>query len=316
MSKHSYVIAIDWGTSHLKAHLCQVNSDQSLTAIGFKQGAGVSKVVDSFEQELSRCIFDWIGQYGKLPILMAGQIGSSIGWQEAPYLPCPASAQMLAEQCLAFEFEHHQVFIVPGLSCEHLDGNKDVMRSEEIQILGWLDSEPHHKHGKHILCLPGTHTKWVLVDEGKITTFKSAMTGELFNILSNHSILIQEKSDELNIDVFKQGATYTLKARSGNFSHGLFTVRSKQLFNQIQPKDACSYLSGILIGSDVRAALFANEWQISGDSCVEIIGSSQLATCYQSAFALHNVNANVCSINALTVAGFSLIHQALFANLS
>lgn len=312
MIKHTHVIAIDWGTSHLKAHLCQVNDDLSLTAIGFKQGSGVSKVEDSFEQELSRCIFDWVGQYGKLPILMAGQIGSSIGWHQAPYLPCPASANLLANDSLKFNFEHHQVYIVPGLSCQHHDGNQDVMRSEEIQILGWLESDSRHKVGEHLLCLPGTHTKWVLVQNGNITLFKSAMTGELFDILSNHSILIQGKSSQFNQRVFDKGARYTLQSNTGNFTHGLFTVRSKQLFSEITAQEAPAYLSGLLIGSDIRAAINADEWQFDTFAQVEIIGASHLADCYKSAFSIENVSANVCSINELTVLGFSMIHQELY----
>lgn len=305
------LIAVDWGTSHLRAYLCELTSDAQLQLHQVKLGAGVSKVENGFEQELFQCIQPWLESHGNLKILMAGQIGSSIGWRETEYLPCPVTPSDIASKCLGFNAKGMDVAIVPGVSCQHTNGVRDVMRGEELQVLGWLQMDEKHQQGEHLICLPGTHTKWVKVTNGKITVFKTALTGELFDLLSNQSVLIQQQSLENDFASFEQGVLFTLKSSPGSFVHGLFSVRSKQLFDELTPIQAQSYLSGLLIGSDVRAALNAEEWQLNEVAEVSIIGSSHLAQSFAHAIQLAGITANVIDEQQATLNGFGVVAHLL-----
>ncbi len=305
------VIVIDWGTSHLRAYLCQLSTKNQLQLIDTKFALGVTKCNKKFEAELFNCIDDWVKKFGKLPIRMTGQIGSSIGWKETSYLPCPVSPDEIANACLEFICRGHDISIVPGVSCQFEDKHHDVMRGEELQVLGWLNLEPNHQQGKYLVCLPGTHTKWVMVENGKIILFKTAMTGELFDLLNNQSVLIQTPSSDFNESSFEQGAKYTLESELGNFSHGVFSVRSNQLFGKLSQEEASSYLSGLLIGSDVRAAINASEWDIHSLNNVIIIGADHLSNCFSTALSMQNIPSTICDAKLSTISGFSKLNQPL-----
>ena len=182
----SHVIAVDWGTSNLRAYLCEVLLNGQLKLSQTKNGCGVSKIETSFEAELMTLIQPWFDEFPQTPVILSGLIGSSIGWKEVPYLSSPVSPQLLADTCYRFKCQDHAMFIVPGVSCYIKTGSPEVMRGEELQVLGWLQLNESHKEGLHLICLPGTHTKWVLVKDGAIQCFKTSMTGELFDILCQH----------------------------------------------------------------------------------------------------------------------------------
>jgi len=305
------VIVIDWGTSHLRAYLCQQSSGKQLQLIETKLGLGVTKCQQNFEAELFACIDGWLENYGNLPIQLTGPIGSSVGWKETSYFPCPVTPEDISKACLTFTCRGHEISIVPGISCKLNDEHHDVMRGEELQILGWLNLHQSHCRGSHLLCLPGTHTKWVLVENGKIILFKTAMTGELFDLLNNQSILIQSPSSEFNETAFKKGAKFTLDSELGDFSHGIFSVRSNQLFGKLPQEEASSYLSGLLIGSDVRAAFNATEWDFSSLNQVVVIGAEHLSHCFSSVLSMKNVPSVIYNDKPITLSGFSKLNQSL-----
>ncbi|REL30658.1 2-dehydro-3-deoxygalactonokinase [Thalassotalea euphylliae] len=309
--EHADLIAIDWGTSHLRAYLCQYRQDNSLRLLATSYARGVTKVTHGFEQELFNCIAPWQAHYQHLPIIMAGQIGSSIGWQETTYLPCPISPNMVAQSCLHFTCRDQQLSIVPGLHCSHENNHRDVMRGEELQVLGWLAQDQAHQQGQHLICLPGTHTKWVLVDDGQVKLFKTAMTGELYDLLSHHSVLIQDAHGEFCPHAFASGAQYTLASALGSFIHGLFSARSKQLFKELAPEHATSYLSGMLIGSDVRAAINATEWSFEQLNSVSIIGNNTLSQRFSEVLTMQQIATTRYDVEAITLAGFASVYQQL-----
>ena len=311
MHIHQYAVAVDWGTSHLRAFLCKVNSDKTLLLTDNATSLGVNKVINSFEQTLFDCIAPWVVQYGKMPIFMMGQIGSSIGWKETLYLPCPIQPNDIVANCITFHCSGHDITITPGLSCQLSNDNYDVMRGEELQVLGWLQQNPQHFSGTHLICLPGTHTKWVLIKSGKIELFKTAMTGELFDLLSNQSILIQKVQSIFDQGSFIKGADFTLKSERGSFTHGLFSVRSKQLFGELSHSQATSYLSGLLIGSDVRAAMNAEEWQLSQLGEVSIIGETHLSEQFSQVLKMHGMKTHLYKVNDMTMLGFNSISKLL-----
>jgi len=309
--QRSYFIAVDWGTSRLRAYLCMVDDNNQLQLIARTSGLGVSKVTHSFSATLQICIEPWESEYGKLPVFMSGQIGSSIGWHETDYLPCPISPDQVASRCLTFASNGYDITIIPGLSCLLANQNHDVMRGEELQVLGWLQQNEHHQIGSHLICLPGTHTKWVLVQDGKIVLFKTAMTGELYDLLVNHSVVIQDKSSTFNSEAFDLGARFTLQSEAGSFVHGLFSVRSKQLFGQIAPQHSTSYLSGLLIGSDVRAAINATEWDFDALDKIAIIGSPHLSRSFARVLELEGYKTQICKLTVNTLAGFNSVFKSL-----
>ncbi len=306
----NYIIVVDWGTSHLRAYLCKVMTDGQFEHVDSAYALGVSKCEPNFQQELMHCIQPWAEQFGKLAIYLAGQIGSSIGWKEAPYLPCPVAPGKIAQSCLEFNCQGHKISVIPGVSCQLDDNNYDVMRGEEIQVLGWLQLHKSHSVGRHLLCLPGTHTKWVLIENGEIQLFKTAMTGELYDLLSNQSVLIQQPTSNFDCAAFAKGAKYTLESELGNFSHGIFSVRSKQLFGELSPEQASSYLSGLLIGSDVRAAINAHQWQLNATTKVTIIGDAHLSQCFADVLTMQNISSEICEVSKTTLLGFSSVYQA------
>lgn len=309
MPNHSYIIVVDWGTSYLRAYLCKIEVDGTLHLNDIKHSLGVNKIAASFEDTLMTCILPWVNLYGKLPIFMSGQIGSSIGWKETVYLSCPISPLEIVSGCLEFECNGHFITIIPGLSCKLSNDNYDAMRGEELQVLGWLQLDPHHSQGEYLICLPGTHTKWVLVQNGEIQLFKTAMTGELYDLLTNNSVLIQEKSNVFDEVAFNQGANFTLNSERGSFTHGLFSVRSKQLFGELSAAKANSYLSGLLIGSDVRAAVNANEWRLELLDNVVIIGAQQISDLFAKVLNSHGVTTSIYNVTDTTILGFNCVYQ-------
>jgi 2-dehydro-3-deoxygalactonokinase len=310
---HEYIVAVDWGTSHLRAFLCKVNKDNPLKLVDKAYSLGVHKVIHSFEQTLFDCISPWLSQYGKVPIFMIGQIGSSLGWKETNYLPCPTKLGGIAAQGVNFTCAGHEVTIIPGLSCRLSNDNYDVMRGEELQTLGWLQQDTQRFKGTHLVCLPGTHTKWVLIKEGKVELFKTAMTGELFDLLTNHSILIKKCDATFDQPAFKKGADFTLKSELGSFTHGLFSVRSKQLFGELTNSQASSYLSGLLIGSDVRAAMNAEEWNLPELGEVSIIGAKHLSQQFSQVLEIHGIKTNMCKVTDMNLLGFNAVYQQILA---
>lgn len=310
-----YVITVDWGTSFLRAYLCEITGQNNLRLIDTKIGRGVCKCDRNFEQELMSCIEGWEPTYGKLPVFMAGQIGSSIGWKEAQYLPCPLTPIDVAFGCFNFEVNGYEINIVPGASCQFPDESFDVMRGEEVQILGWMQLNLAHQSGTHIVCLPGTHTKWVLIKEGVIQYFKTAMTGELFDILSNRSLLIEEPNDELNIEAFTEGAEHVLQGEAGGFSHDLFSVRSKQVMDQLGKQQAESYLSGILLAADVRAASQSHYWNFQQVDSIHIVGSAKLSDCFAKVLTLMGYKNEIYDAKQTSLLGFaSIFKQRIISN--
>src|SRR5262249_41381474 len=127
-----------------------------------------------------------------LPTILSGMVGSSFGWTQTGYVACPAQPDRIAAACVALR--EGRIHIVPGLSCRNRLQAPDVLRGEETQVLGALHLQPNLRAGQHLLCLPGTHTKWVVLDDGAITEFLTAPTGELFSVIQDHSVLVADRA--------------------------------------------------------------------------------------------------------------------------
>ena len=249
MSSTRPLIAIDWGTSSLRGARLGA-SGQVLESREFPRGI-LTVPPGQFEAVFDELFGDWMQAPGAL-CLISGMAGSRQGWQEAPYCPCPAGFAELGQHLLWLQ--PRRIALVPGLSCLRTDtlNTPDVMRGEEVQIFGALQMTGRESA---TLVLPGTHSKWVQVQSGRVTQFQTFMTGEVFALMSQHSILgktmdLQGAFDEA---VFLQGVnTIQQTQQSGSVLHQLFAVRTLGLFERLSAAQLPSYLSGLLIGEELR----------------------------------------------------------------
>ena len=254
MNREHY-IAGDWGTSRLRLTLCR--GEEVLES---RRGPGIGALREPAAAALRPLIAGWRETYGPLPLLLCGMAGSRNGWRETPYLPCPADLRALGEAALRFEEDDTPVAIAPGLSCRSRLGAPDVMRGEETQIAGALALQPALGTGRHLLCLPGTHSKWAYLEDGRVRDFLTALTGELFALLRDGSTLMRaaqavaDARDDSN-DGFDQGLEAAAGPSSASLLHALFAVRSRQLIDGRSHDWALAYLSGLMIGADVRGAM-------------------------------------------------------------
>lgn len=182
-----------------------------------------------------------------LPALFCGAIGSNVGWTAVPYVDCPAGLEAISA---GVSQVRDDVWIVPGLRCEGLAGACDVLRGEETKALGWLALAPGRRRGPHLVCQPGTHPKWLVLEDGRVSRFLSAFTGELFAVLSQHSIL---RNDGAAHDKAAFEAGLAAAADGDALLNRLYTARSRVAGGAADPMSTGSYLSGLLIGAEVAA---------------------------------------------------------------
>ncbi len=246
------MLAIDWGTSSLRVYRLD---DDGRVSDSRHLPNGILAVKDgAFAQTLEDAAGDWMDA-GAGPVLMSGMIGSRQGWQEAAYVPCPASLPDIASamspvQWISPGHSPRHGWIAPGLSRLGSTGVNDVMRGEEVQILGILHELGN---GAHQVCLPGTHSKWASVRDQRINAFSTYMTGEVFAVLKQHSILGRTMTgSDFDESAFVDGVGRA--AERGGLLHHLFGVRAESLAGRINDKQSAAYLSGILIGHELRAA--------------------------------------------------------------
>ena len=265
------MIAIDWGTSAFRAYRLDAAG-----AVRERRQAqrGVLAVENrAFAEVLEAEIGDWLAtEHG--PVWMSGMVGSRQGWREVPYVPCPADAEGIAAGCLEIGWgDGRRAAIVPGLLCRDASGVPDVMRGEETQILGALDALA----GMRTACLPGTHSKYATLGGGRIERFATHMTGEVFGALWRHTILGRLGGAETDRDDDAFDAGVARSAESEGLLHHLFGVRGRGLLGELPPASLAPYLSGILIGHEVRAA--------APRGPVGVIGTAELVRLYLRAFA-------------------------------
>ena len=267
------MIGVDWGTSNLRAFRFDARGKVIDTR---RAAAGVATVSDgNFEKVLSEAIGDWLAEDREL--VLAGMVGSRSGWLEAPYLACPVELHALAQHLAEPASSIGRCRIVPGVSSMGQGGRGDVMRGEETQLLGaGLDDG--------VVLLPGTHSKWATLDQGRLRSFRTAMTGELFAVLLEHSLLGRQERepDTSNMAAFKRGVLRSLDDPSLVMT--LFSARAEVLLGSLAPDDVPDYLSGLLIGAEVSAMAPAQ-------SPVTIVGEPGLAQRYRDALIAAGVEA-------------------------
>lgn len=271
-------IAVDWGTSNARFALCGEGGQ----ALETREAPGAAQSRGKFAAVFDEATAGWNAKHGALPAVMCGMVGSAFGWVEAPYLPCPADLNELADSLVPVR---DGVYVVPGMRCTNPLGAPDVMRGEETQLLGAVSGGGVARDGRVLACLPGTHTKWVSMSGGVVQEFLTAPTGELFALLCEHSVLVRDPSTPITHSPhdFERGLAEAAR-HPGTFVHQVFQARSLRLDKQLSADGAASWTSGLLIGADVNGAL-ALFGSHDASSPVLIIGTPRLTESYALALS-------------------------------
>jgi 2-dehydro-3-deoxygalactonokinase len=225
---------------------------------------------------------DEIGAPKTLAVIACGMVGSRQGWIEAPYVDTPAPIDAILKGAVRVPNQPRDIRIVPGLA-QRLTDAPDVMRGEETQLAG-AGLPPN---GRHLVCMPGTHSKWVEVEASAVAGFGTWPTGELFSLLATHSILrhsLGESPAPVSPDneIFRHACAAALE-EGGDVAASLFAIRAASLLQDLQPTDAAARLSGLLIGGEIASARRRHG---AGQEPVTLIASGALGALYQRAFDL------------------------------
>lgn len=302
MSESVAWIAVDWGTSNLRGWTL----DSHGTVLASRNSPkGMGKLArDEFPAALGELLSD-IDLAGPTDVLVCGMAGARQGWLEAPYLEAPTDLKALLKGAVRPDSgsEKLKVSILPGV-CQK-QGGDNVMRGEETQLLGLATTLPGYSG---LVCMPGTHSKWALLDGTTIAHFTTAMTGEMFEILSTHSVLRHSLGGDLNTPERAEG--FAAGARDGlekpaDLLGQLFRVRASALVSGRQPAWCAGYLSGLLIGTEIAA----NRHQI-GNEPVPLIGSPVLCALYGQVLEMAGAAGRPVDATAVVLAGLKAARDA------
>jgi 2-dehydro-3-deoxygalactonokinase len=307
MTQRAYYIAGDWGTSNLRLGLCSEDGQ----VLELRKGPGAAQSRGKFAETLDALSADWRTAHGHLPILLCGMVGSAFGWREAPYLGCPAQMLELVDALVS---PRPNVHIVPGMKCTNPLGALDVMRGEETQLLGatagalaaGLDV------GKKLVCMPGTHTKWVSLTDGVVQEFLTVPTGELFALVNEHSVIVREPGTPVahHAAEFERGLAESRRHPEIPLLHKMFQARTLRLDQQLAPEGAASWMSGLLVGTDVGGALQLLD-AADPQAPVFVIGTAELGRAYATALAASGRAAQVVDGGATAFMGLGQLYRAL-----
>ena len=263
----------------------------------------------------------WRKQFAVQQALLCGVVGSNIGWQTVDYMPCPISLldDPLSPQKILKKVQQNDdrpinIQLVPGLNCLREDHIPDSMRGEETQLIGALLSNPALSQGEQLVCLPGTHSKWVWLNQGSVGEFITGLSGELFAVLEQHSVLLSQldATDHNHCpDHFALGIERT--ENGSNLIQLLFETRSRQLSGQLSASAARAFLSGLIIGSDIRGIMQCANTQ---HSKITFIGKPELCNHYQSACQQLGYNGRIIDGEKLVLAGLHFLMQRQFSGKS
>ena len=295
------LIAIDWGTTSARAYKMDARGD-----VRDERSAplGIAQLADRrYEEALAALLGEW--RSDPAPRLACGMIGSRQGWIEAAYVACPASLDALADGLAAVR--DAKLSIVPGLITRDRFGTPDVMRGEETQLVGAVAAD----EASVLAALPGTHSKWARVDRGRVVDFTTYMTGELYGVLLSHSILGRMSA---RTAVGTAGAAFLRGVDRGllsdDITHAIFGARTQVLAGEMAATDVDDWLSGLLIGAEIRAARGWAHAEAGDAACVRIIGDDSLVARYEAALARAGISSERADRHAAARGLWRIAEQA------
>ncbi|MEK9873228.1 MAG: 2-dehydro-3-deoxygalactonokinase [Betaproteobacteria bacterium] len=292
------MLVADWGTTSLRIYVldekggivAKRTSDKGILvakALGFEK---------TFELEADALLDDQ-------QILLGGMIGSRNGWVETEYVDCPATLEGIANRLGTVTWRSQSGIsrtakITPGVRFLGENGMSDIMRGEELQILG-LMQQITDKHAT--IVLPGTHSKWVSVTNNTISTFRTYMTGEVFELLANQSILKSEtKTEPFDNNVFLDGVK--LGSTENSLTNLIFQARTQLINGKLQPSSSDSFLSGILIGNEISH-------EVRNQRLIHLISNAKLSKLYSMALQYFNIESVTHDEDIFTKSAFYLLDQ-------
>ncbi|NIB44206.1 2-dehydro-3-deoxygalactonokinase [Pseudomaricurvus alkylphenolicus] len=300
-------IAVDWGSSSFRAYL--VDEDRQIIQQVENDRGVLCHKQEEFTDTLASACSDWLDNDPNLPIVMAGMIGSRNGWQETDYVSCPADASAIASHIARLESElATDILLVPGVCGKSPNGLADVMRGEEVQILGALEQ---YQSSDALICLPGTHSKWAQVHDSNIKHFSTFFTGEMFALLNHHSSIgsILENK-EYSEDDFFRGLQCSRK--DGGLLQHVFSTRASLLSSQWDGESLHSYLSGIVIGNEFKGA--CELYGQPDSSNLLLVGNSQLQKLYRQAADFYGFSSFSIAAESAFISGLDQVTQAYYSS--
>ena len=296
-------IAVDWGTSNVRAW--GIDADGA-TVFSESSDEGMSRLTpDRYPEVLARLVGDRFNTAdGSTDVLICGMAGARQGWLEAPYLETPAALTRLAAGAVRPSAGAKlNARILPGI-CQRANGDEDVMRGEETQLLGLLALRPGFAG---TVVMPGTHSKWVSIDDGRIVRFATAMTGELYDVLGTHSVLRHSLGGERMGPATEDGIAAGIErglAHPEQLTSLLFRTRAASLLSG-RGADWCSgYLSGLLVGAEIGGH---RDWL--GGSVVPLVGSARLCRLYAAAIDKAGGQTETIDATEATLAGLKAARE-------
>jgi len=291
------LVAVDWGTSHLRVWLLDKNG-RVLAEHRSDEGMGAT-AREQFHAVLERHLSE-MGVPADIPVVMCGMVGARQGWVEAPYLAVPAALADIATKAVRIPGIARSIRIMPGLSKTDSDA-PDVMRGEETQLLGLNRLAP--VSGDRFVCMPGTHSKWAHIRDGTVVDFASFMTGEAYAVFSRHSVLRHSMSAE-GVDpaspVFREAVRASLDSPADILAR-LFSIRPAGLLLDLGAADASARLSGYMIGQEIAGARARFELP----DHLDLVGGESLGTLYAEALKVAGINCDRYDSDALAIAGLT-----------
>jgi 2-dehydro-3-deoxygalactonokinase len=279
-------LAVDWGTTNRRVF----RIEQGMVAASERDGKGaVSLTPADYPAEVAAIR----SRLGDLPMLLAGMVGSTIGWRDVPYVDAPAGIAALARGLVRID---GRTAIVPGIARRD-PAAPDVMRGEEVQLLGAVAAGLVPADG--LLCQPGTHCKWAWMTAGEVARFATAMTGEMFALLRGHGLLARQLGGQVADGVaFRDGVR---RGATGDLATGLFGIRAASVLGMRADAEAASYASGLLIGADVAPRV--------ADGTIHILADAGLGTLYAAAIETLGGTSRIVPSEAAFVAGITRIRE-------
>jgi len=290
-------IAADWGTTHMRAWA--IGEEDSVLAFRESNEGMKDLQQNEFEPVLLRLIESWLDDTKVTTVMACGMVGAKQGWVETPYLKTPCVP--IDNNQLTTANTHDQrikVHLVPGVMQNH---PADIMRGEETQIAGFINKNTDFKG---VVCLPGTHAKWVNINEGQITSFKTFMTGELFGVISNHTLIRHSTSIKgWDQESFEEGVHDGFK-NPGLIASNLFSLRAESIVNNLNRDQARSTLSGLLLGVELSGA--QSYWR---NNNVTLIGSELLSNNYHQGLKVLGGNSDFFNLETATLDGLATAYK-------
>jgi len=302
MERPAYV-AVDWGTSSFRLWL--VGEDGGVLGER-RSGEGMTTAAETGFAKVLQSHLTALSAPDDLPVIVCGMAGARQGWVEAGYIDTPASLQAILTGAVSVPGEARDVRILPGLAQRRAEA-PDVIRGEETQLLGALDGQGA---GAHVVCMPGTHSKWVRVADGTVTGFSTFMTGELFDVITRHSILshaVAGASDMPADDAAFAAAVEAAYRQPALATSLIFGARAGQLLHGLTAAGAQARISGTLIGAEIAGALGA-----AGSATITLVASGRLQALYERAFGTLALTYRTIDADAAVRRGLSAAARAIW----